>query len=303
MSDFLPDAHKKKLDEYGFKDDAAKSWLSTAWRRFRRHRLALVGAVVIIVLYSVAVLAPWIAPYDPVSDIFVARRLEGPSLQHPFGLDEVGRDLLSRVIWGSRISLAVGFVAAGVSLVLGVVLGALAGYFGGFIDSLIMRMVDLLMAIPQFLLIIAIVAAVGPNFLNIILVIGATGWAHYARVTRGEFLSLRNEEFVEAAKAAGASTSRIIFYHILPNSMAPIIVLATLNVAGAVLLETALSFLGFGVQPPTASWGSILAPGRQYLRRAAHIATFPGLAITMTVLAFNLAGDGLRDALDPKMQL
>jgi len=282
---------------------ASGSWLYLAWRRFRRHRLALAGAVVVILLYSIAIAAPWISPYDPIDDIQVARRLEGPSWEHWFGLDEVGRDLFSRMIWGSRISLSVGFIAASLSLVLGVTLGALAGYYGGLVDTIVMRLVDLLMAIPPILLIIAIVAALGPSFTNVILVIGATGWSRYARVTRGEFLSLRNEEFVEAARAIGGSTARIVFSHILPNCLAPIIVLATLNVASAVLIETALSFLGFGVQPPTPSWGSILTPGRQYLRQAAHIATMPGIAITLTVLAFNVAGDGLRDALDPKMDI
>ncbi len=282
---------------------STESWIHRAWRRFLRHRLAVGAAVVIGLLYLVAVFAPWLAPYDPIDDIFVTRRLDGPSLQHPFGVDEVGRDLLSRVIWGSRISLTVGFVAASISLVLGVTFGALAGYFGGVIDTVIMRIVDLLMAIPPILLIIAVVAALGPSFTNVIIVIGATGWTQYARVTRGEFVSLREEEFVESARALGSKTTRIVFYHILPNCLAPIIVLATLNVATAVLIETSLSFLGFGVQPPVASWGNILTPGRQYLRHAPHIATIPGIAISITVLAFNLAGDGLRDALDPKMDV
>ncbi len=281
----------------------AESWMWRAWRRFLRHKLAVAAAIVILLLYLVAVFAPWIAPYDPIDDIFLTRRLEGPSWEHWFGLDEVGRDVLSRVIWGSRISLSIGFLAASISLVMGVVLGALAGYFGGAVDTMIMRLVDLLMAIPQILLIIAVVAALGPSFLNVIVVIGATGWTQYARVTRGEFMSLRNEEFVEAARAVGGSTARIVFGHILPNCLAPIIVLVTLNVATAVLIETALSFLGFGVQPPTPSWGNILTPGRQFLRHAPHIATMPGLAITLTVLVFNLAGDGLRDALDPQMDV
>lgn len=281
----------------------SESWLFRAWRRFLRHRLAVVAASVIVLLYLVAIFAPWIAPYDPIKDHNLARRLEAPSLEHPFGLDEVGRDMLSRVIWGSRLSLTVGFLAASLSLGLGVTFGALAGYFGGMVDSVIMRFVDLLMAIPPILLIIAVVAALGPSFTNVIIVIGATGWTQYARVTRGEFLSLRNEEFVESARAIGGSTARVVFYHILPNCLAPIIVLATLNVATAILIETALSFLGFGVQPPTPSWGNILTPGRQYMRHAPHIATIPGIAITITVLAFNLAGDGLRDALDPKMDV
>jgi len=279
-----------------------QSWALLVWRRFRRHRLALVGAAVILLLYAMAIFAPYLAPYPP-NDVNPARRLELPSLAHPFGLDELGRDLLSRVMYGARISLSIGFVAAGISLVVGVFLGALAGYYGGVVDNIIMRTVDVLMSIPAFLLIIAIVAAVGPNMLNVMVVIGLTHWSGYARVTRGTVLSLRSQEFVEAARAIGGGSLRVILRHILPNCLAPVIVLATLNVAGAILIETSLSFLGFGVQPPTASWGTILNTGRQYMRNAPHIALFPGLAITVTVLAFNLLGDGLRDALDPKLKL
>ncbi|MEW6524636.1 MAG: ABC transporter permease [Bacillota bacterium] len=277
-------------------------WASLVWRRFRKHRLALLGGTVIVLLYLTAIFAPLVAPYSPF-DLNPARRLEAPSVAHPMGLDEVGRDVLSRVIFGTRISLTIGFVAAGISLVVGVCLGALAGYIGGLVDGIIMRVVDVLMAIPTFLLIIAIVAAVGPNMLNVMMVIGLTYWSSYARITRGAVLSLRAQEFVEAARAIGGNNAQIIVRHILPNCLAPVMVLATLNVAGAILIETTLSFLGFGVQPPTPSWGAILTTGRVYMRRAPHIALFPGLAITITVLAFNLLGDGLRDALDPKLKV
>ncbi len=278
-----------------------ESYAGKVIRRFLRHRLAILGAAVVLMLYMVAIFAPQLSPYDP-TDTDVTRRLQLPSAEHLFGTDQVGRDVLSRVIYGSRISLTVGFVAAGISLVIGVVLGAIAGYYGGAVDNIIMRTVDLLMSIPAFLLIIAIVAVVGPNLWNVMIGIGVVRWAGYARVVRGEVLSLKEQEFVEAARAMGSSTARIVFKEILPNAVAPVIVLATLNVATAIIIETSLTFLGFGVQPPTPSWGSIISMGRQYMRRAWHIATFPGLAITVTVLAFNLLGDGLRDAFDPQMQ-
>ncbi|MEW6547615.1 MAG: ABC transporter permease [Bacillota bacterium] len=285
----------------GARERPSMSWGQVVWRKFRRHRLALAGAVIIILLYIVAIFAPFLAPYDPYA-VDPARRLELPSAAHPMGLDELGRDVLSRVMYGTRVSLTVGFIAAGISLVVGVFLGALGGYYGGVVDNVIMRIVDVLMSVPEFLLIIAIVAAVGPSLTTVMLVIGLTHWSGYARVTRGSVLSLRSREFVEAARALGGSNLLIILKHIVPNCLAPVIVLATLNVAGAILIESSLSFLGFGAQPPTASWGSILNAGRQYMRRAPHIALFPGLAITITVLAFNLLGDGLRDALDPKMK-
>jgi peptide/nickel transport system permease protein len=288
---------KKQQPEY-----PETSWLTIVWRRFRRHKLAMVGGAIIILLYLVAIFAPVIAPYDP-TDVDPARRLESPSWAHPMGRDEVGRDVMSRVIYGTRISMTIGFVAAGISLVVGVFLGAVGGYFGGVVDDIIMRIVDVLMSIPTFLLIIAIVAMVGPDIVHVMVVIGLTMWSGYARITRSTVLSLRETEFIEAARAIGGSSMRVIFRHVLPNCLAPVLVLATLNVAGAILIETSLSFLGFGVQPPTASWGSIITPGRQYMRHAPHIALFPGLAITLTVLAFNLLGDGLRDALDPRLKI
>jgi peptide/nickel transport system permease protein len=270
-----------------------------AWRRFRKHKLAMAGAVLILLFYAVAVFAPVLAPHDPyVVDTLKLR--EAPSWSHPMGRDEVGRDLLSRVIYGSRIALTVGFVAAGISLVVGVVCGLVAGYFGGWVDQVLMRVVDALMAFPTLLLIMATVAAFGPKLWTVIVAIGMTSWSVYARVVRGEVLSLREREYVEGARALGAGGWRIIFRHLLPNCLAPVIVLVTLNVSNAILTESSLSFLGFGIQPPESSWGSILSTGRNFITTAPHIAAFPGLAITLVVLAFNLVGNGLRDALDPK---
>jgi peptide/nickel transport system permease protein len=270
-----------------------------AWRRFRKHKLAVAGAVLILLFYAVAVFAPILAPHDPYV-VNTLKLREAPTSSHPKGRDEVGRDLLSRVIYGSRIALTVGFVAAGISLVVGVLCGLVAGYFGGWVDQVLMRLVDALMAFPTLLLIMATVAAFGPKLWTVIVAIGMTSWSVYARVVRGEVLSLREREFVEGARALGAGGWRIIFRHLLPNCMAPVIVLVTLNVSNAILTESSLSFLGFGIQPPEASWGSILSTGRQFITTAPHIAIFPGLAITLVVLAFNLVGNGLRDALDPK---
>ncbi len=280
----------------------ADSFFRQALRRFRRHKLAVAGAWVILGLYLMAIFAPWLAPYDPLA-LDLAHIREKPSWEHPFGRDEVGRDLLARIIYGSRIALTVGFVTAGISLAVGVMCGAVAGYFGGTYDMLLMRLVDTLMAFPTLLLIIAVVAVVGANLWNVVIAIGLATWSGYARVVRATVLSLREQAFVEAARAVGVGDLRILLQHVLPNCLAPIVVLATLNVSTAILLEAALSFLGLGVRPPTPAWGSILGTGRQYITTAPHISAFPGIFITITVLAFNLVGDGLRDALDPRMKL
>lgn len=272
------------------------------WRRFRRHRLAVAGAVVILLMYAVAIFAPWLAPYDP-NQMFLLERLKGPSTAHWLGQDDLGRDVLSRVIYGARVSLTVGFIAAGISAVLGVTLGAIAGYYGRWADMIIMRIVDVLMSFPQFLLILAVVAVLKPSLINIMVVLGLTGWSEYARIVRGSVLALKDQEFVIAARAMGVPGPTIIFRHLLRNAMAPVIVVATLNVAGAILLESGLSFLGFGAQPPTASWGNIISAGKVFLKTAPHVATAAGVAIFITVLSFNLVGDGLRDALDPKMKV
>lgn len=274
---------------------------SMVWRRFKRHKLAMVGLYFLIVMYAVAIFAPYIAPQS-YRTTNPPNRLKGLSRDHLMGTDHLGRDIFSRVIWGSRISLSVGFVAAGVAVLLGTVIGAVAGYFGGRIDDILMRFTEIVMSFPTFFLLITIISIVERSIFNIMLVIGFTSWPGLARMVRGQFLSLREQEFVTAARALGASNSRIIFRHILPNAMAPIIVSATLRIGGAILSESGLSFLGLGVPEPFPSWGSILNTGRTNLRQAPWITTFPGIFIFLTVLAFNYVGDGLRDALDPRLK-
>lgn len=271
------------------------------WHYFRRNRLAVLGALVVVAIFSVAVLASLLAPYDPGA-IEVAAKLRGPSAAHWLGTDQLGRDVLSRMLYGSRISLSVGFIAVFISLVIGVVIGAVAGFYGGAIDSALMRFVDIMMCFPAFFLILTIVALLGPNIWNVMVVIGATSWMGTARFVRAEFLSLRGRDYVVAARALGAGDRRIIFRHMLPNSLAPVFVTATLDVATAILVEAGLSFLGFGVQPPAPSWGNILTEGRLYIFDAWWLTIFPGAAILLTVLAFNLFGEGLRDALDPRLR-
>jgi peptide/nickel transport system permease protein len=256
---------------------------------------------VVILLVVVAVLAPVLAPYDP-NQTNIKMRLQGPSSEHPLGTDNFGRDMLSRIIYGSRISLYVGFVAVGIGAVFGGILGAIGGYYGGRLDNFIMRCMDVLLAIPQIILAIAIVGALGTSLLNLMIAVGISQLPRYARVVRASALTVRGQEYVEAARAVGASDARIILENILPNCMAPIIVQSTLGVAQAILSAAALSFLGLGIQPPTAEWGSMLSSGRQFLRNAPYLTFFPGLAISVVVLALNIFGDGLRDSLDPKLR-
>jgi peptide/nickel transport system permease protein len=270
------------------------------WRRFKGNRLAVSGGVIVLVLFLTAAFAPLISPFAPDA-IDRHNVLMPPGLHHPLGTDDLGRDVLSRMIWGARISLAVGFVAIGIATVVGMFLGALAGYYGGWTDRLIMRFIDIMLSIPTFFLILAVIAFVGPSIWNIMIVIGLTSWMSVARLVRAEFLSLKEREFVLAARAIGASDSRIIFRHVMINSMAPVIVSAVLGVAGAVLVESALSFLGIGIQPPTPSWGNILSLGKDYIELAWWLSVFPGLAILITVLGYNLLGEGIGDAIDPRL--
>lgn len=267
--------------------------------RVLSNRLAVVALVFISLIILIAVLAPYISPYNPY-EINVYRVLEPPSREHIFGTDELGRDVLSRVLYGARVSLKVGFIAMGIAILTGTLLGAIAGYYGGVVDSIIMRAVDVMLAFPTLFLILAVVAVLEPSIYIIMVVIGLTGWMDVSRLVRAEVLSLKEREFVLAAKAAGASSAWIIFKHILPNALYPVIVAATFSVGGAILIESGLSFLGLGIQPPEPSWGGILSVGKDYITVAWWLSLFPGIAIFLTVLSFNLLGEALRDALDPK---
>lgn len=277
------------------------SELSRAWRRFKRYRPGLVGLAFIGVL---AVMALFPEALSPHSYTYVERGMRGapPTWAHPFGFDHIGRDMLSRVIRGARVALVVGLIATILSVAAGVSVGAAGGYLGGWVDAVLSRIVDTLMAFPTLVLLITLAAVLGPSLITVILIIGLTGWAPYARVVRADVLSLREREFALAAQAAGASSGRIIFRHILPNALGPIIVLASLGIGGIIILESALSFLGLGVQPPIPSWGGMLADGRSFILIYPQIAIAPGVMISLTVLAFNLVGDGLRDALDPRLK-
>jgi len=270
------------------------------WQRLRHNKMALTGGAIVFCMFLMATIASLVSS-DP-SAIDVGQRLLSPSLSHPLGTDDLGRDVLVRMLYGARISLLVGFVAVGISCLIGIFFGALAGYYGGWIDALIMRFVDIMLCFPTFFLILAVIAFLDPSIWNIMIVIGLTSWMGVARLIRAEFLSLRQRDFVLAAQALGASDFRLIFRHILPNAMSPVLVSATLGVAGAILTESALSFLGIGVQPPTPSWGNMLIIGKQTLGSAWWLSVFPGLAILITVLGYNLLGEGIRDALDPRLK-
>jgi peptide/nickel transport system permease protein len=275
--------------------------MSKTIKKIIRNRLALFGFIIVMTLFTIAVFAPLISPYN-YKNIDVQNILMPPSSTHFFGTDDLGRDVCSRMIWGARISLAVGFVSVGISTLIGITLGALAGYYGKFMDIIIMRFVDIMLCIPGFFLILAVIAFLGSNIFNIMIIIGLTSWMGVARLVRAEFLSLKEREFVLGAKASGASDFRIIFIHILPNALSPVFISAVLGVAAAVLLESSLSFLGLGIQPPTPSWGNILTEGKSNIEIAWWLSVFPGLAILITVLGYNLLGEGLRDALDPKFK-
>ncbi len=261
--------------------------------------LALAGFIIIVLVFLLSMLSPLIAPYDP-NDINVKAILLEPSIHHWMGTDGLGRDVLSRMLHGGRISLLVGLVAVGISTGIGILLGAIAGFYRGWVDTLIMRLVDVMLSIPSFFLILAVIAFLTPSIINIMIVIGLTSWMGVTRLVRAEFLSLSEREFVTASRTLGAKDARLIFTHLLPNSLTPIIVSAVLGVAGAVLMESGLSFLGLGVQAPQASWGNILTDGKEYIQFAWWLSLFPGLAILITVLGYNLLGEGLRDALDPR---
>lgn len=270
------------------------------WQKLSRNRMALAGGLIVLGMFVLAGIAPFVSA-DPGA-IDIAQRLQAPNWSHPLGTDDLGRDVLVRILYGARISLLVGFVAVGIATSIGILLGALAGYYGRWVDAVIMRFVDIMLCFPAFFLILAVIAFLEPSIWNIMIIIGLTGWMGVARLVRAEFLSLRERDFVQAVKALGARDGRIIFRHILPNALSPVLVSATLGVAGAILTESALSFLGIGVQPPTPSWGNMLIAGKQTLGSAWWLSVFPGLAILVTVLGYNLLGEGIRDALDPRIK-
>jgi len=280
-----------------------RSQFEEVWRRLKKNKMAMVGLAMVIFLILLAVFADFLFDYDAVViKQNTAIRLQGPSAEHWFGTDEFGRDILARLIHGGRISLVVGVIAVGIALTIGGTLGAISGFFGGTVDMVISRLMDVLLAVPSLLLSITIVSALGPSIINLMIAIAVSSVPGYARIVRSSVMTVRDNEFVEAAKAIGANNAQIIASHILPNCLAPIIVQVSLKVASAILSTSGLSFLGLGVKAPTPEWGSMLSGGRAYLRNAPHLTVFPGLCIMLTILSLNLLGDGLRDALDPKLK-
>ena len=273
----------------------------TALHSLKKHFMFYLGLALVLCMSLAALLAPWLAPYDP-TQLHLDAILMPPCSAFPLGTDELGRDVLSRLLYGGRISLWVGFVAVGISVCIGLMLGLVSGYFGGLVDECVMRGVDIMLCFPSFFLILAVIAFLEPNLTNIMVVIGLTSWMGVARLVRAEALSLRQRDFVAAAQLSGASSGRILTVHILPNALSPVLVSATLGVAGAILVESSLSFLGLGVQPPVASWGNMLQEGKNVLEIAPWMSIYPGLAILLTVLGYNLLGESLRDMLDPRLR-
>lgn len=280
-----------------------RSQYADVWRRLKKSKTAIIGIILITIFFCMAIFAPFIADYEEDAiKMNVRNRLQPPSKENWFGTDEYGRDIFARIVYGTRISLFVGVISVSIALSFGGFLGAIAGYYGGRIDNIIMRVLDVLLAIPTILLAITIVAALGASMLNLMIAVGISNIPGFARIVRAAVLSVKDQEYIEAARAIGAKDHVIILKHVLPNSMAPIIVYATLKVATAIMATASLSFIGLGVQPPTPEWGSMLASGRAYIRDQMYIVLYPGLAIVLTVLSLNLIGDGLRDALDPKLK-
>ena len=280
-----------------------RSQLVEIWQRLIRNKMAMLGLAILLTLIGLAVLAPVLFDYDTqvvAQDLSI--RLQGPSAAHWFGTDEFGRDIFVRMVYGARVSLVVGLISVSVSLVIGGCLGAFAGFYGGKVDLIIMRVMDVFLAVPSILLAMTIVAALGTDLVYVMLAIGISGVPNFARIVRAAVMGVKDQEFVEAERAIGASNATIIFREVIPNCLAPIIVQATLSVAGAILSTASLSFIGLGVQPPDPEWGAMLSGGRNFMRDALHLTLFPGLAIVVTVLALNLLGDGLRDALDPRLK-
>jgi len=278
----------------------SESLWTISFRRMRKSRTAIFGIIIIILFTLVAFLAPFISPYDPLEQNFI-KSFRPPSAEHYLGTDEFGRDVFSRIIYGARISLQIGFVAVFISLIVGVSVGLIAGYYGGWLDMAVMRVMDLMLSFPYILLALVIMSILGPGIYNAMVAIGIVYVPQYARIVRSSVLSVKKKEYVIAAKALGANDFRIILKHIFLNSMAPIIIQTTLSIGRAIINAAGLSFLGLGAQPPTPEWGAMLSNGQDFLRNAPWIATFPGIAIALLVLGFNLVGDGLRDAFDPRL--
>lgn len=304
VAELSADSQAKKRDQetaYEFVRPPSSLW-KDAWRQLTHDRLAMVGLIILVLLILTAIFAPLVAPFDPY-EMNLGENLKPPGYDgHILGTDNLGRDILSRLIYGSRISLTVGLIVVGIAGGIGVTLGAISGYYGGVVDQGIMRLVDIVMAFPFLVLAIAVVSIVGPSLTNMMIVLGCVSWVGYTRLVRAQVLSLREQEFVTAARAMGATDPHIIFYHILPNTMGVVIVQATFGVAIAILAASGLSFLGMGAQPPTAEWGAMLSEAKKHMRHNPTMAIAPGMAIMITVLAINFVGDGLRDALDPRLR-
>ena len=291
----------KLYAEVGLHDTASAGLYKDAWKRFKKNRFAMVCLFIILLLAILAIFAPLIAPHDPYAQN-VAKKFAKPSWEHWLGTDNYGRDILSRLIYGARISLSVGIVAEAIAVTIGVVIGTLAGYYGGKVDSALSRVIEVFASFPFILFAIAVMFVLGQGILNVFVAIGVIGWTGHARLIRGQVLRLRNQEYVQAARAAGASGLRIMFRHMIPNCLSTIIIITTLDIPSDIMLEATLSFLGLGVAPPTASWGEMISSARMYLRQQPMFSIYPGIAIMLTVLSFNTVGDALRDALDPRLK-
>ena len=291
------------MEELGLSagDLQASTLYRDAWNRLKKNKMAIASFFLLVIIALIAVFAPLIAPYDPYTQD-LSRINEPPSSDHWFGTDDVGRDLFSRVVYGTRISMLVGVVCEAICVPIGVILGALAGYFGGWVDAVISRIIEIFASFPTILFAIAVMFILGPGIMNIFIAIGVIGWTGLARMIRGQIMQLKEKEFVEAARASGASNMKIIFRHLIPNCLSTIIVVATMNIPSDIMYEASLSFLGLGVQPPQASWGSMISEARKFMRQNPGYSVFPGVALIITVLAFNLLGDALRDALDPRLK-
>jgi peptide/nickel transport system permease protein len=293
---------EKKSQTSVAKQYRKRSAAGEIWHRFRKNKGAVAGMVILGILFTIALTIDFWLDQELVIGMNILEKLQGPSLKHPFGTDEMGRDLFWRVMYGSRYSLAIGFVAVFVSLVIGVPLGAVAGYYGKNVETVIMRFTDIFSAVPAILMAVVVVSMLGSNTINLMIAVGISSVPGFVRTTRAAVLTVRNQEYIEAARALGKSDLYIIFLHVLPNCLSPIIVQTTLRVASAIVSASSLSFLGLGIKPPAPEWGALLTAGKGFIRGYSYLTLFPGLAIMITVLAFNLVGDGLRDAMDPKLK-